>query len=94
MVLTRCALRIAVGIAGGDREAIQQPQPVFEAFGRRRLPILLRQHRPEPGEGVAPGLLAQGQIQPLQRLLRRLMGRLMGGETGPFMASGLQRDPW
>jgi hypothetical protein len=46
----------------------------FEAFGWRRLTILLRQHRPEPGEGVAPGLL--------------------GGETGQFMASGLQGDPW
>ncbi len=46
----------------------------FEAFGWRRLTILLRQHRPEPGEGVAPGL--------------------MGGKTGPFMASGLQGDPW
>ena len=33
-------------------------------------------------------LLAQGQIQPLQRLLHRLMGR----ETGAFMASGLQGD--
>jgi hypothetical protein len=62
----------------------------FEAFGWRRLPILLRQRRPEPGEGVAPSLLAQGQIQPLQRLLRCLMGR----ETGPFMASALQGDPW
>ena len=36
---------------------------------------------------MAPGLLAQGQIQPLQRLLHRLMG----GETGPFMPGGLHR---
>ncbi len=86
-MFTRCALRIAIGIAGGDIETIQEPPPVFDAFGRRRLPILLRQHRPEPGEGTAPGLLAQGQIQPLQRLLHRLMSC----ETGPFMASGLHR---
>lgn len=45
-------------------EAIQQPLPVLEACGWRRLPILLRQHRPESGEGGAPGLLAQGQIHP------------------------------
>jgi hypothetical protein len=36
----------------------------FEAFGWCRLPILLRQHRPEPGEGVAPGLLG-GEPGPL-----------------------------
>jgi hypothetical protein len=86
-MLPRRAFRVAVRVAGGDREAIQQPQPVFQAFGRRRLPILLRQHRPEPGEGMAPGLLAQGQIQPLQRLLHRLMSR----KTGPFMPGGLHR---
>jgi hypothetical protein len=36
----------------------------FEAFGWRRLPLLLRQRRPEPGEGVAPGLLG-GEPGPL-----------------------------
>lgn len=51
---TWCACWVAARIAGGDREAIQQPQAIFEAFGRRRLPILRRQHRPEPGEGLAP----------------------------------------
>lgn len=73
---TWCACWVAARIAGGDREAIQQPQAIFEAFGRRRLPILRRQHRPEPGEGLAPpGLhrllrllqIAQGLFHPVRR---------------------------
>ena len=40
---------------------------------------------PEPGESVAPGLLAKGQVQALECLL----GGLMGREAGPLMAVGL-----
>jgi hypothetical protein len=85
----RCLVELAERAAGFSRRRQHRVERSrsFEAFGWWRLSILLRQHRPEPGEGVAPSLLAQGQIQPLQRLLHRLMG----GETGPFMASGLHR---
>ena len=86
-MLARCAFWIAVGIAGWDVEAIEQPQAVLQIRRGIRLPIPLWQSSPEPREGVPPGLLPQGQVQPFEGLLHRLVRR----EAGPFMAAGLLR---
>ena len=80
-MFARRALRIAVGVAGGDVEAIQQPQPVFQVRWRLGSPGLPRQSRPQTAEGVPPGLLPQRQVEGLEGLLHSLMGR----ETGPFV---------
>lgn len=72
---------------GVDRQTIEQPQAILQISGRFRLPWLLWQIPPEAAEGVAPGLLAAGQIQPLERLVHGLMRR----EAGPLMSPGLHR---
>jgi len=60
------AFGIAVGIAGGDVEAIQHAQPVFQVRGRIRSPGLWWQGRPEAAQGVAPDLLPSARFRPLR----------------------------
>jgi hypothetical protein len=80
-MFSRCAFRVAVRVTGGDIEAIEKPQTIFQVCRRLRDPDLRRQGRPEAAEGVAPGLLPQRQVQGLEGFL----GSLMGSETGPFV---------
>ena len=86
-MLPRRALRVAVGVAGRDVETIEQPQAILQIGRRLWLPVLLWQSSPKAGEGVAPGLLAAGQIQALEGLLHSLVRR----EAGPLMPPGLHR---
>ena len=86
-MFSRCAFRVAVRVTGGDVEAIEKPQPVFQVRRRLRDPDLERQGRPEAAEGVPPGLLPQRQVQGLEGFLHRLVS----SEAGPFMAARLHR---
>ena len=86
-VLSRRAFRVAVWVTGGDVEAIEKPQPVFQVSWRLGGPDLPRQSRPEAAEGVAPDLLPQRQVEGLEGFL----DSLMGGKAGPFVAARLHR---
>ncbi len=80
-MFSRRAFRVAVGVTGGDVEAIEKPQPVFQVRRRLGCPGLRWQGCPKAAEGVPPGLLSERQIQALEGFL----GSLMGSETGPFV---------
>ncbi len=85
-MFTGGSLRVAVRIAGGDIEAIQQAEPVFKRFRRRWLQLILAGHfGPDPSESIPSDLLSQGHIQGFERFL----SCLMGGKAGPFSQSAL-----
>ena len=77
----------AIGVAGRDIEGIQHPQPVFQV--RDSVGQICRNSRwqltERTAEAMAPALLSLLQVDGLQGFFNRLMT----GETGPLVVTGL-----
>jgi hypothetical protein len=76
---------MAVRIPGGDVVAVEDLGTRDEV---RRHGEPVRKVPEEQSDDVAPRLLSGGEVQGIDRLLRRLMG----GETGPLVQAGGRRE--
>lgn len=80
-MLERSALGVSIGVSRGDIEPVKDLRLVQQAGGK-----LLGQFSQHACDDVPPCLLAAAQVQRLDRLL----GRLVRGEAGPFVAAVFQ----
>jgi hypothetical protein len=76
-VFERWAFGMAVGVARGDVEAVQDSGLLEKISGH-----FDRQLAEQPRDDVTPGVLSQGKVDGLDGLL----GGLLGGEAGPLVA--------
>jgi len=82
-MISGSSIRKAIGVTRRDVHRIKNPQPIDEIGYRRLHPLLhgVRQVPEQTAQSVPPDLLTRREMEPLEGLLHRLVGR----ETGPFV---------